>query len=129
MSQISFRRGHPVRVAAFFLVLAALGMASATAAVFSTRCVRDAGPISDFLTYSLFVTVPTTGYHFKLLGTQVKNGVVKVELSSRLDPGLHGQVVMTHRIRFTLIAPRFASRYTVTVNGRSQGAARPILGS
>lgn len=112
------------RLAAVFMLL---GMSAAVAETFPTRCVQESGSISDFLNYSLYITVPTTGYDFSLVRTRVKKDVVNIFVKYTLEPGLHGDILQTHRIRFTLIAPHFASRYTVTANGRRLGRPKDIV--
>ncbi|MDD5200621.1 MAG: hypothetical protein PHC88_12570 [Terrimicrobiaceae bacterium] len=117
-----------MRLIAPILFLAACLAPPALAGVFPTRCVQEPAPLSDFLNYTLFVTVPTTGYHFALVGTRVKKNVVRIAVHYRIDPGLHGDVIQTHRIKFTLLAPHFPTFYRAAFNGRKPCPPKVILG-
>jgi len=117
--------GTAILLAAGTLVASA-GVKSTVPGPLSATCRQNPVMPSDFLTYTLSVTFPTTGYTMTLTGTRLHGQVVDVAVHYTLAPGLHGDVVTTEKVKFTMIAPKFPKFFTVTANGKLLGGAKVI---
>jgi hypothetical protein len=81
----------------------------------------------DTETYVLSLTFPTTGYTLKLVGTKVTNKTVTISVRYTLSPGAHGDIVVTHNLKFVLSSSKGPIFFVVTANHKKFGPAKRIL--
>jgi hypothetical protein len=128
MTTISFRRFCAAVLISAGALMTSAAHAAKVPGPLSFACQQNtmAHP-SDFLTYTLRMKFPTTGYHLTLSGSRLQGKIVNLAVHFTLDAGAHGDMVTTEKVQFTMIAPKFPKLFTVTANGKLLGAARAIL--
>jgi hypothetical protein len=118
----------------WFFAAGVLSLASAKTAAaaipgpLSASCRTDPTVHSiDTETYVLSLTFPTTGYTLKLVGTKVTNKTVNISVHYTLARGAHGDIVVTHNLKFVLSSSKGPIFFVVTANHKKFGPAKRIL--
>jgi len=115
-------------LAAVFLALAPSAPAATGPGPYSSGTCTSAipNPPSDFINYTLSLQFPTTGYTLTLLNVTFNKNPVVIRVHYTLAPGPVGDIVTTHSVKFSQIAPHVPTTYVVIANGVKLGPRKKI---